>query len=232
MQLPATVPNMVSPRTLLPLALLLGAMSASAANLYCCPDPATGRRICSDVIPEQCKGRAYKIIDSAGNVVKEVGPPLTPEQKAAQEEEAKRKKLLEAADREQRRRDMALLETYGTVAEIDRQAQRSETELLSAMKQAQERIEEAQKRRKKFEDEAEFYKKKELPVEVARGLKEADDEINAQKSLLVSKHKDLENVRAKFTEDRRRFLEIQAGMRNSMHPGAARPNGAVDSRPR
>lgn len=199
---------MASPKNILAIVAVLASGQAMGANLYCCADPSTGRRVCADSVPEQCKGRGYKVLDSAGNVIKEVGPPLTPEQKAAKEAEAKRQKEIEAARREQQRKDGALLETYSSVNDIDLSRARAESEIAKAMVQAEKRIEEATKRRKKFEAEAEFYKKKELPPEVARGLRDADDEIKAQKALVESKQKDLEAVRAKFGDDKRRYLEI------------------------
>lgn len=200
---------------------LLALSGAQAANLHCCSDPTTGRRVCADMLPDQCKGRAYKVLDSAGNVIKEVAAPLTEEQKAALELEAKRKKEQEAARREQQRKDAALLETYPTLQDIELSRTRAENEMMAAIKQAEDRIEVAKKRRKKFENEADFYKKKELPPEVARGLKDADDEIRAQQTLVASKRKDLESIRDKFDEDKRRYLEITSGNRSVLHPAAA-----------
>jgi hypothetical protein len=61
------------------LILLLAAFSAHSAapavarNFYCCE----GGRICADSLPEQCRGKAYRILDSGGNLLKEIGPPLT-----------------------------------------------------------------------------------------------------------------------------------------------------------
>ncbi|MGE5385327.1 MAG: hypothetical protein ACM3SV_05485 [Betaproteobacteria bacterium] len=213
---------MVSPKLVFLLfAGLMAFSGANAGDLICCSDPVTGRRVCGDSLPDQCKGRAYKVLDSAGNVIKEVGPPLTSEQKAEKEAEAKRKKELEAARKEQQRKDAALLETYPTLNDIEISRNRAEAEVITAMKQAEQRVDVAGKRRKKFADEAEFYKKREMPPEVARGLKDAEDEIRAQKTLLESKQKDLESVRAKFAEDKRRYLEITAGGR-AMHPAATR----------
>jgi hypothetical protein len=94
--------------------VLLAASAQAASEFYCCQDPANGRRVCGDTLPEQCRGRAYRILDSGGNIVKEVGAPLTPEQKAELILENKRRKQLEDAGREQRRRDQALLDTYTT----------------------------------------------------------------------------------------------------------------------
>jgi hypothetical protein len=206
-------------RTALLLALFASA-PAWAQNLYCCQDSSTGRRVCGDSVPEQCKGRGHKVIDRNGTVIREVGPPLTAEQKAEQAAEAKRKQELEVVEREQRRRDAALLETYTSLDDIDRMQARAEEEIKKGMRLAEERIEEAQKRRKKFEDEAEFYKKKEMPLEVRRGLKTADDEIQAQKALLASKQHDLDSTRTKYADDKRRYRELSLSGNRALHPAA------------
>lgn len=215
------------------IALLFAAPAATAANFYCCQDPVSNRRVCGDQVPEVCKGRSYKIFDGSGSLVREVGPPLTAEQRAAEEAEAKRKKAQEAAAREQRRKDAALLETYGSLQDLDKMLARSEEEILAAIRQAEAHITTVRQRRQKFENEAEFYKNRELPPDVARGLRDTDHEIQAQNSLIKSKRKDLEGIRAKFAEDRQRFLEILSGNRQSMHPAAALPGTSQsDQRPR
>lgn len=216
---------MVSPKFASLLLVSLATAPAAAQNIYCCHDPASGRRVCADTVPEVCKGRGHKVIDRNGSVIREVGPPLTAEQKAEQIAEAKRKQEIEAAERERRRRDAALLETYSNLEDIDRMQARAEEEIKKGMVQAEERIADAQKRRKKFEDEAEFYKKKELPTEVRRGLKSAEDEIQAQQALLDSKQQDLEATRAKYAEDRRRYRELTGSGNRALHPAAA-PTGS------
>lgn len=204
--------------------LLIGMLVAGptlAQNLYCCQDPSSGRRVCADTVPEACKGRSYKVIDRNGTVIREVGPPLTPEQKAELAAEAQRKKEQEALLREQQRRDAALLETYSNEEDIDRMLARAEEDIKKGMAQAEERIAEAQKRRKKFENEAEFYKHKELPTEVRRGLRNADDEIAAQKSLLDNKQKELEATRQKYAQDKKRYREVTSSGNRALHPAAA-----------
>jgi hypothetical protein len=107
----------------LPFSLLVLALAASplfaAGEFYCCPDAASGRSICGDTLPEQCRGRAYRVIGNSGNVIKEVGPPLSAEQKAEQAAEARRKKQIDDAAREQRYKDQALLDTYAMPQDID-----------------------------------------------------------------------------------------------------------------
>ena len=199
----------------LPLALALaaGSLHAEAANLYCCQDPSTGRRVCSDGLPEQCRGKPYRVLDSAGNVIKEVEGALTPEQRAERVAEAKRQRALEEAARIQRRKDQALLETYGSLEDIEAARQRSEGEVREAMRQAEERIATVQKERKRWADEAEFYRRKTAPPEVETGLRNADYEIKAQTELLEAKKREMDLVRQKFEEDRRRFIEISTHQR-------------------
>lgn len=200
--------------------LLLLSSNALAQHSYCCQDPASGRRICGDVLPAACKSVAYKVYDRAGNITEEVGPPLTPEQKIAKEVEERRRVERENAQREQRRKDSALLETYSSIQDIDISLARAEADLVKSMNLAQAQIENAKKKRKKFEEEAK--KHKEVPSEIVRGLRDADDEIRAHSSVIASKKKDLEMVRAKFSADRRRYQEIISGGGHLSHPDAKR----------
>lgn len=215
-------------RPLLVLSLLAVAGSAQAANMYCCQDPGSGRRVCSDNLPEQCRGRPYKILDGAGNIIREVEAPLTPEQKAQRAAEEKRRKEEEAIAREQRRKDQALLDTYGSLQDIDIARARSEGLAKDAIRQTEEKIANLRQQRKKWENEAEFYKKGNLPPEVDKGLREADYELRAYTRLLESKTKDLETIRAKYDEDRRRFLDITGGYRR---PSPPVPAGGEPTRP-
>lgn len=197
------------PKTSLALgALLLATSALGASEFYCCQDPANGRRVCGDTLPEQCRGRAYRVMDSAGNVVKEVGAPLTAEQKAEQILENKRRKQLEDASREQRRRDQALLDTYSMPEDIDLAQKKAEADLNVAIQAAKERVASAQGKRKKLADEAEFYKKKTLPPDLDKDLRAIDHEIKLQQELLELKKKEFDTIKAKYDADRKRYFEL------------------------
>jgi hypothetical protein len=195
-------------RILAPILFLLATSAQGANEFYCCHDPSSGRRVCGDTLPEQCRGRAYRVLDSGGNIVKEVGPPLTAEQKAEQALENRRKKKQEEADRELRRRDQALLDTYSTPEDIDLAQKKAEADVNFAILAAIARIDTAQSKRKKFADEAEFYKKKTLPPDLDRELKAIDHEIRLQQELLDLKKKDFETIKAKYDADRKRYFEL------------------------
>ncbi|MBU1362353.1 MAG: hypothetical protein KKE51_00845 [Gammaproteobacteria bacterium] len=189
--------------------LLLSLGSANAAGeFYCCHDPNNGRRVCSDVLPEQCRGRAYRVLDSGGNLIKEVGAALTPEEKAERIVEDKRRKELEAASRQQRRRDQALLDTYSMPEDIDLAQRKAEADVNLAILATIARIDQARTKRKKFENEAEFYKKKALPPDLERDLRAIDHEIKLQQDLLEIKKRDFEIIKAKYDADRKRYFEL------------------------
>jgi len=207
------------------LIVLLAALSAQAATpasgrFYCCD----GGRICGDALPEQCRGKAYRILDSSGNLLKEVGPPLTAEQKAQVAAEALRKKEQEEQAKEQRRKDQALLDTYATPQDIDLAQNKAEADVNLAIKGAEERIAAARKQRKKFEEEAEFYKKKSLPPEIAKGLRDADHEIKTQQELLDVKKGDAATIKAKYDADRKRYFQL-----TGRAPAATATNKAGES---
>lgn len=206
-------------KRLAPFILLALLTPTAQADFYCCQDPVSGRRVCGDSLPEQCRGRAYRLLDSGGNVIKEVGPPLTPEQKAEKLLEDRRRKQLEEASREQRRRDQALLDTYAMPQDIDLAQRKAEADVNLAIKDTEERIEAARNKRKKFEAEAEFYKKKNLPPELAKNLAALDHEIRLQQELLELKKREFDTIKTKYDADRKRYYELTVRAPRAVPPG-------------
>ena len=196
------------------LALSGAGSSLAAAKLFCCNDE-NGKQVCGDILPPACYGRAYRELGDNGRTIRNVDAPLTPEQRRLRDEQRKideeKRKEEEAALREQRRKDSALLNTYGSERDIDAMRERAEADVKLSIKSAEAKIAEARAQRKKFENEAEFYKKKQLPPEVTKGLNNADFEIKAQESVITSKQKDLDAIRSKYDEDKRRFIALTKG---------------------
>lgn len=187
---------------------LCGAAPAMAAGMvFCCADE-SGKQVCGDILPQACYGRAYREVGGSGRTLRNVEAPLTAEQRAQRVIDDERRKEQEAALKEQKRKDQALLDTYGTEKDIETLRRRAENDVNLAIKGAEAKIAEARKQRKKFEDEAEFYKKKQLPSAVDKGLRDADSDIKALEWVIESKKKELEALRLKFDEDRRRFQEL------------------------
>ena len=199
------------------LALLLVFMSAlqpgpggsalAAGKLFCCNDN-NGKQVCGDILPHECYGRAYRELGDSGRTVRTVDAPLTAEQRAQRAAEEEKRKAEETALREQQRKDQALLNTYGTEQDIEAMRLRAEEDVKKSIKAAEVKIAEIRAQRKKLENEAEFYKKKHLPPEIQKGLRDTDTEIKAQESIIEAKKLELDAIRVKYDEDKRRFIEL------------------------
>ncbi len=187
--------------------LVAGCSAAGAANLYCCTD-AGGRQVCGDILPQACYGRAYREVGPSGRTVRTVEAPLSAEQRAQRAADETRRQADAAALREQQRQDQALLDTYGSEKDIDMMRARAEDEVNKSILAAQNKLGELRSRRKNFENEAEFYKKKPVPAEVLKGLRDTDAGIKAQEALIEAKKREIEAVRAKYDDDKRRYLDL------------------------
>ena len=201
------------------LSVLLAAFGLStgaiaAGKLYCCFD-ASGKQVCGDLLPQACYGRAYREIGSTGRTVRNVDAPLTAEQRAERAAEEEQSRIEEDALREKQRQDRALLNTYSSEKEIEFMRARARDDVLKSISAAERKIADIRKQRKVFENEAEFYQKKPMPAEVRKGLDDADFEIKAQELVIESKNKELEIIRAKYDDDRRRFLEIMSSRKGA-----------------
>ena len=189
------------------LATLTGTSALAAGNFFCCND-ASGKQVCGDILPQACYGRAYRELGSNGQTIRTVDAPLTAEQRSQREAEEEKRKREEEKRKEQQRKDQALLNTYGNEQDIELMRKRAEGDVLKAIANAEKKIAEIRQQRKVFENEAEFYKKKTLPLDVKKGLADADSDINSQEVFIAEKKKELEVIRAKYDEDKRRFVEL------------------------
>ena len=196
-------------KRLMAFALLLAVhvTAGAAGQVFCCND-ATGTQVCSDILPQACVGRAYREVGKSGTTSRRIEAPLTAEQRAQQKVEEDKRRIEEEKRKERQRKDQALLDTYGNERDIDAMRIRAESDIFQSIRNAETKIEETRLVRKKFEDEAEFYKKKTLPGEVRKGLVDTEFEIRAQESIIESKKKELDAVRAKYSEEKARFQEL------------------------
>jgi hypothetical protein len=191
-------------------------------STYCCSDE-QGRPICSDVLPQSCWSRAYREIDGRGLTVRRVEAPLTAEQIAQREAEARRKREQERLAREVRKRNQALLDAYSNERDIDLVRNRSLADIQKSLNQATERYAEAAKRQKDLSNEMEFYRRKPAPKELLDSIRDNESELRANGSVVEAKQKELDATRAKFDEEKRRYLELTRGQISAPAPAPAPP---------
>jgi hypothetical protein len=191
-------------------------------STYCCSDE-HGRQICSDVLPQSCWSRAYREIDGRGLTVRRVEAPLTPEQIAQREAEARRKREQERLAREERKRNQALLDAYSNERDIDLVRDRSLADIQKSLNQASERYAEAAKRQKDLSNEMEFYRRKPAPKELLDSIRDNESELRANGSVVEAKQKELDGTRAKFDEEKRRYVELTRGQNSAPGPAPVPP---------
>jgi hypothetical protein len=205
--------------------------AAQGRITYCCTDN-NGKQICSDVLPQQCYGKAYREINSRGITVRRVDAPLNAEQRAAKEAETKKAKEEEARRLEQDRKNRALLATYASEQDIDYARDRAIADVQKTIKAAQDKQADLAKRQKTLDAEAEFYKKKPMPAQLQSQLRDNETEMKAQQAVIDGKQKDIEALKVRFEEEKLRYRELtRKTAAGKSEPPAASPPGAA-ARPR
>ena len=196
------------------LVFFFAALGASVTHAerttYCCNDD-NGRQVCSDILPQACWSRAYREVNEHGLTIRRVEAPLTPEQRLQREADARRKREQERLINEERRRNQALLDSYASEQDIDTVRERTLAEIEKTLNLANERYAQAAKRQKELSEEMEFYRKKPAPKELLDALKDNESELRAHGSVIEAKQKELEAVRAKYDEEKRRYIELTRG---------------------
>ena len=188
--------------------LALAAAPASAqTHLYKCKD-GKGKTYYTQTPPAECLGKEMDELSGQGTVVKKREAALTPEQLAAREAEEKRKREQALAAKEERRMDQALLNTYASEKDIEEGRRRALEQAEQATKDIEKRIAEAKKRAQALAAEREFYAKKPMPKKLQDDIKNNDIDIKGQQDALSGRKKELDEINAKYDEDKRRYLEL------------------------
>lgn len=183
--------------------------TAPRTDVFCC-EVEGGKHLCGNPMPPQCLTRARREM-TPGGTVRQVTAPLTPEQKAEQEAAAARKKKEDEQRAEQRRKDAALVASYASEKDIDAKRDRALAQANQFLKQAQDRYADIQKAKQKLDDEAEFYKKKTMPPQLQVQMKQNQSELAAQQGVLEGRKQDIEAIRARFEQEKKRYVELTGG---------------------
>jgi hypothetical protein len=208
---------------LLALALATAAPLAHAqGKLYKWTD-ASGKVHYTDKMPTEAAGRASEELNRQGTVVRRTDAPMSAEQRAEQERERKRRAEEELAAREQKRKDMALMNTYSTERDIDEARARALKSNEDAIKDAERKLADAQKRAEKLKGEAEFYAKKPMPKQLQQDVQVNELEIRAQSDVVEAKRREVTGINAKYDDDKRRYIELTRGNKTAQAGGTATP---------
>lgn len=173
-----------------------------------------------DTPPAGCANVVMYEVSPTGHVLRSIDPTPTPEQLKTRLEQQKKQKEADRIASEQRRKDMALLNTYSSESEIDVARDRNIEPIRSRINGAQERMAEIDKRLKSIGEEMEFYKagKKggkdaknvQPPANLVADRDRATKEKASLEKSVAEAHKEIEAVRARYDADKQRFAQLKA----------------------
>ena len=176
-------------------AVLVAALAAlplaAAAQSFRCVG-ADGKKYYGQSMPPECVGRPVEQLDARGTVVKHVDAAASAEERAkkAAEEDARKKQA--AANKEQGRKDAALLASYTSEKDIDI----ARTRALENPQQAARDLEGSI---------AALKKRRGAPNENVQSI---DAEMKVQQDALAARQKEIVAINARYDEDKKRYIEI------------------------
>jgi chromosome segregation ATPase len=202
--------------------LLALAVSVPAHAAFRCVDE-KGRTHVGDTPPPGCKSVVMYEVTRGGVVIRKIEPTMTEEQARAKAEAEEKAAIAAKAAAEQKRKDTALLSTYGNEKEFDVARDRNIEPLKQRITQSEERSKEIDKRVKAVKEEMEFYtagrkkgsKAKDGKEEAASPLAAELERLGEEKKQIARNvegyNKEIAEIRSKFDADKRRWVALKAG---------------------
>ena len=170
-----------------------------------------GKKYYGSTIPRQCSGVLIEQLNAQGMVVKRMDPEGDEKERAAKEAEAAKKRELDAAAKEESRRNRALLATYTSEKDVEEARRRALVENEKAISEIETRIANIKKDQVRLAGELEFYKKSKPPGVLTDQIHKAEFDLKTQGESLALKRKEVSSINTKYDDDKKRFLELTKG---------------------
>jgi hypothetical protein len=194
------------------------------AGIYTCVD-GQGRRLTSDRPIRECLDREQRELNSDGSLRRTLPPSFTGDERAALEEANRKRQAAEAARSDAARRDRNLAARYKDETAHQKAREVALDPVRRLLRSSQQRLAELDKDRKTLQDEAEFYKGKDMP----RALKAQFDAnaatVEAQRALVGTHQAELDRLNAFYDEELARLRRLWAGAA----PGSLGTTGSAAS---
>ena len=163
-----------------------------------------------ETIPPEYKNQASTEMSKHGVTVRRVEAANTGlEQKKAAEEKAIKDREEKQRAFEQRRRDMALMNTYTSAREIDEHRERTLQVPMQTLKGVEPRLKKAQDRLASLQSQAAALAKKGKPTDLLdQDIADEKAEIDSMKADMERGLAQIEAIKVKFDADKKRYLEL------------------------
>jgi hypothetical protein len=189
------------------LALLLSAPVHAQQYLYVCNSH--GHTISGGLPPPECRGEDIRELNPDGTLHKLIPAPLTQEQRKKRDLDEEARRQQEENERAQSRKDRALLETYGSVSEIEAARTRTIAGRQVLVDRADQRIAQYAKERKRLDDEAEFYAKREMPAKLKDAFEANKALVAQQEKTKADVQQEIRVLNARYDADIKRYKELE-----------------------
>lgn len=192
------------------LATALLPTSADAQSYRCVGKD--GKKYYGQALPPQCIGQPAELLNPQGMVVRRLDPQASAAERAAKEAEAEERKKRELVNKEEGRRNRALLATYTSEKDIEEARARALKDNEAAVKDIERRIGLMKKQKQDASKELEFYTgKNKPPATLEQRIKNLEFDIQTQENLLGAKKKEVDTINARYNDDKRRYAELTKG---------------------
>ena len=184
---------------------------AADAQSYRCVGK-DGKKYYGSAVPPQCLGQPVEQLNAQGMVVKRFDAAASAaerEKKLAEEEEQKKRELV---SKEEGRRNRALLATYTSDKDIEQARGRALQDNEAAVKDIEKRIGGLKKRLEDLKKELDFFSgKNKPPAKLTDDIRNAEFDIKTQEQLIAAKKKDVDQINARYDDDKKRYKELTKG---------------------
>lgn len=194
------------------------AAPASAGGIYTCVDD-QGRRLTSDRPIPACVAREQRVLNRDGSLRQIVPPTLTAEERYEREAAERRSALVRAAQADAVRRDRNLVSRYPNEAAHAKAREAALDTVRAAMKTTEERQRELAAERKPLQEEAEFYKGRNLPLRLRQALDANDGAVEAQRGAALTQEAELVRINRLYDAELAHLRKLWAGAQ----PGSLGP---------
>lgn len=199
-----------------------GAVAAQSKGKIVCWKDKAGKVVgCGDQVPPEYQDAATREIDSKSGLTRKTTGTAEEEARRAAEAEEKKEQLAEEKKRqgEQRRKDMALLNTYVSEAEIDQRRDRELQEVDRLLNQFRGLHKSATARHADASNRLAAAEKAGKPSDVLKDeVARAEAEKSKLERAIAAREKEKEEIRARYGETKRRYTELKSGPQSAAPP--------------
>ena len=199
--------------TALLLSLFASSVSVAAPSFYRCKDE-KGKAYFSNSKPAECIGRDTEVLNEKGIVIEVQESEATHAKTVAREAEEAR---LRKERNDQLQRDRVLLETYLSVADLERLRDQRMELLQAQIRVAEQHVVQLQDRLGQLRQQSARFKPYNpapnapaLPDHIAEALINTVNSIRVDHETVAGKKQEQVNLAASFERDIKRFVELKA----------------------